>query len=350
MHGGVQKNLEKRTNNSLHIEWVDVVKGILMIMMIFGHNIQFGSGAEMLKDRLYFEDRAFRFIYSFHMPCLMLISGYFFGFSISKKGLWIRRIQTVVIPTLIWSSIPASVPLVKTLFSYNFSVSVIYEVGVIALNFFWFMWAILFSVFFVWLVHQVFDDKMIFYIGIGIAFLFVPDWQTIALWKFMYPYFTVGYLWNIKRVSFSKFDEHKMAVTLVLLTVFIALFSSYDTDSFIYTTGIKVETYKQLMIDLYRYIIGFIGSAMMIWIVYTLYPYIRKNIRKVLGYCGSISFSIYILDSLINRFIISKITKGFSLDYRVVLMETIVVVICCSMIDYFIKKFLIARKLLLGNR
>ncbi len=58
---------------SKRILWVDVVKGVLMLMVILGHAIQ-----EPLKVRgIGFEDNVWRnIIYSFHMPAFMAMSGY----------------------------------------------------------------------------------------------------------------------------------------------------------------------------------------------------------------------------------------------------------------------------------
>lgn len=55
------------------IEWVDVVKGLLILTVILGHAIQ-----EALKVRgIGFEENLLRnTIYSFHMPAFMAMSGY----------------------------------------------------------------------------------------------------------------------------------------------------------------------------------------------------------------------------------------------------------------------------------
>ena len=76
-----------KSEQEKRIYWVDCAKGILIVLMVIGHNIQFGSGAEMLSENLYYDNWIFKIIYSFHMPCLMLISGFFSYYSIQKKNL-----------------------------------------------------------------------------------------------------------------------------------------------------------------------------------------------------------------------------------------------------------------------
>lgn len=91
------------------IEWIDALRGILIILMVYGHNIQFGSGRAVYREQLYFENVVFQFMYSFHMPCLMIISGYLLSCSIEKKRFWRSKVKFLLIPTLIWSIIPIGI-------------------------------------------------------------------------------------------------------------------------------------------------------------------------------------------------------------------------------------------------
>lgn len=194
---------------------------------------------------------------------------------------------------------------------------------------------------------------MIAYFGVGMILLFVPDLLNTELWKYMYPYFVVGYLWNAKKVDVTWLNRYKGIITTVLIAAFAILFGYYSTDAFIYTTGIAVRSVNQLVIDLYRYAIGFVGSAMIIWITYMLYPVISQKLPvvcKSLVYCGRISLLIYIIDCLINAYILPRITKDFSPNYVIACVETLVSMVFIIGIDWLIKKIPLARKLLLGNR
>ena len=53
------------------IYWADSLKGVLILFVILGHAIQavLGDGC--------FVNHAFNYIYSFHMPAFMAVSGYF---------------------------------------------------------------------------------------------------------------------------------------------------------------------------------------------------------------------------------------------------------------------------------
>lgn len=337
--------------------WIDVVRGIMIILMIFGHNIQFGSGADILDNQLFFDNLVFRFIYSFHIPCLMILSGYFFGFNINNlpppKKMWKKRVQTVLIPTIAWSLIFIGLYFVRAIFKHQLDVETVLECLRYIVTYYWFLWAIMFGTLMVWFVHRYLKDSIIAYVVLGAGLLLVPKVLNTEIWIFMYPYFATGYLWNVKKMRIKWAEERKEITLGILIAVFIGLFIFFNTDSFIYTTGITVRSLTQLEIDLYRYAIGFIGSAMVIWIVYILYPIVVDKetwLNKRLAYCGQISLTVYTIDCLINSFVLPRLTKGFTLNYGIILVETVIVLLICIEIDWMIKKIPIARRVLLGNR
>ena len=53
---------------------IDILKGVAIFLVVFGHCIQYCSQGYF--D--FFENKVFIFIYTFHMPLFMLISGYLF--------------------------------------------------------------------------------------------------------------------------------------------------------------------------------------------------------------------------------------------------------------------------------
>jgi hypothetical protein len=122
----------------------------------------------------------------------------------------------------------------------------------------WFLWAILFCSAAVLIIHCLFKDSLIVYLIVLAVMPFVPDISSSSLYKFMYPYFVVAYLWN-KYSVFEKIKEtflkQKYAVTAITFVVYIPLLVMYNHDSYIYTTGISVlgsNGFMQIAIDIYR--------------------------------------------------------------------------------------------------
>ncbi len=79
---------------------LDFIKFLLVLLVVFGHCVQY----TYIKFGLNFDDSIiFRYIYSFHMPLFMFISGCLFlhvnEFKFSQK------IQLLIIPFFVWGTI-----------------------------------------------------------------------------------------------------------------------------------------------------------------------------------------------------------------------------------------------------
>ena len=77
--------------------YLNIVKGVAVLLMLWGHAIQYCART----DIIVFENIVFQFIYSFHMPLFMLLSGYLFFFSYQKrdlKTLLAHRAQSMLQP------------------------------------------------------------------------------------------------------------------------------------------------------------------------------------------------------------------------------------------------------------
>lgn len=280
------------------------------------------------------------------MPCLMLISGYFCGFSIKKGNLLSSRTKRVLIPTLIWSLIPFGINLFFGLVRHQ--PNVFMANLKIPITYYWFMWAILFGSLIIWFVHSFCKDNIIVFAVLGIAFLFIPKVLNFDCWFFMYPFYIAGYLWNIHGIG-EKLKLNYYYVIAVFI-IYVALFIFYDNRCYIYTTGLTVRSWKQLVIDMYRYLIGFTGSALAVCLIYYLYRFFGKtHWAAFLSHLGKISLLIYCIDSL-KHFYLPKITRNISFSYLYILIETVLCIILYVIINIAISKIPLAKKYLLGGR
>ena len=334
------------------VAWIDFVRGLIIILMVFGHNMQYGSGSAVLANKLFFQDKVFQFIYSFHMPCLTLISGYLFEHTVAKKDFWSNRFRTVLLPTLIWSVIPVAEVFVRSVLSHTLSPHIIIDMFATLVSYYWFLWAILFCSVIVWMVRKWMKDSAVCYCLIGVLLILIPLKYNLYQWVYLYPYFVLGYLY--KKKPFIKWQGwSKPLITVLLVAAFALLFSFYNPDMFIYTTGVTVRSLKQLYIDLYRYLIGLVGSLMTIWLSYLLYPLIEAKapaVAKGAVYCGRVSLTIYLVDYPLSSYVLPGITKDFPFHYGITVLETAAVTLFCVGVDWLIKRSPVTRRLLLGSR
>ncbi|WP_284653591.1 acyltransferase family protein [Flavobacterium terrisoli] len=77
--------IKKEISNN-RINWVDQVKGITIFLVVYAHNFPFNE----------------KYIYGFHMPLFIMISGFFHPKAPQLKDLT-KRLSTIIIPYFIWS-------------------------------------------------------------------------------------------------------------------------------------------------------------------------------------------------------------------------------------------------------
>lgn len=325
----------------------DVLKGFGIIMVVLGHCIQSGSGAEYLGNTGYFEDRWYQFIYSFHMPLFMIISGYYAWNSVrravtagERKTMIRKKCIYLITPNVAWKLIE---------FVYMFAInSYVYwgfrfflkDLVLGMLTNFWFLWAILYSFLLVCLMHYRLRDSVWVYFLIFVAMFFTPDGMALNAYKYMLPYYLIGFYANknkermlstkIYQEIFQKGRLRNGLAVLVSGIVFWVLFSFFTEDSFIYLTGYKLigKNYVvQLQIDLYRFLVGFCGIVFwtLVWRMLLELHGKRGIVVRVLSYLGRRGLGIYIISGILVLNVVVPITEGWEPRYVVNLVETLLV-------------------------
>ena len=124
--------------------YIDFLKGIAILCVIYGHCLQYGSGSAFLQQELYWDNIWMKVIYSFHMPLFIAISGYLFFFSLERNGAkicLIKRAKSLLPVCGTW----AVILLVRDVAMGNRlgSIHTIARLGRYFLTDFWFLWAVL---------------------------------------------------------------------------------------------------------------------------------------------------------------------------------------------------------------
>lgn len=192
-------NIENR------IIYLDAIKAVLIFLVIWGHSIQYTNITEDLSNPIA------SFIYSFHMPMFMAISGIFFHKVLSKNY------KTAIKEKSIQLLLPSTL-LLLLLFSAIF----IHKPRSLQDSLFW-LWIAR-----PWYVYTLFACIIASYIcirltpkthlGFLLAFCFfclIPDISAREI--FMLPYFALGYYWNLYKNYITPQYEN---ITLVSSTIF----------------------------------------------------------------------------------------------------------------------------------
>ena len=342
--------------------YFDIVKAVSIILVIVGHCIQTGSGMEYKSYALFFDNPVFKFIYSFHMPLFMLISGYLFYFSCKKKKcyeLLYSRFKQIIIPLMSWSVVSLLIYIFKSDISIiNESLSFVLIVRKLLdyfLNGPWFLWAIWWCSLVIIIVRKLFKDNLIIYVFICFLTFILPDVLNFQLYKYMWPFFLIAYLFNkynykdkLKKIYLNKF------FIFSCITIFMIMLSFFNYNIYIYTSGFTIinkEPLMQIYNNSFRFIIGIFGSISMMYLIYISMDKIPNSIIKIFSILGKNTLGIYIISGYIFDELLMKVTYYLpSVNYFYVLMESLCILCISFLINEILKKIKITNYLFLGGR
>jgi fucose 4-O-acetylase-like acetyltransferase len=333
---------------------LDIIKGIAIFLVVVGHSIQLGNGLDYLKSGAFYNDPLFKFIYSFHMPLFMLISGFLFGSSLerhSTKALLISRVTRLLIPMFAWTALTIAVR-----FIHHQELNFLTGVHLFILQFFtklWFLWAIFWCSLIVMMVHRVFKDSVVVYLLIFAGTFFLPDNYNIGSYNFMYPFFVIGHLFKTKGQTILQRIALVNGWVMLgsLLFLYLLLLNFYNNQSYIYTSGYTIlgkDAFHQIGIDLYRFLVGMAGCAL---VVFTLYRIPKK---KALGWTaleklGKASLGVYIVSVFMQnlQFVQSiPVMKNTAFAWA----ESVAIVTISYVIVRMLQRFNFTNAVFLGGR
>lgn len=302
-----------RTRDRLYI---DVVKGIAIILMLWGHCIQY-SAAEGFQA---FDHGIYQFIYSFHMPLFMLISGYLFFFSFEKrdlKTLLVHRIQGMLQPIVFANALNILLSSIPTYLLYR--VIYIFDGALlVGMTNLWFLLCVLSSSIAVAVACKTTGNLWLRILFLILGVFFVALFPDNHYHLYMYPYFVAGFLAAMFR---SRIPHGIQKCAWLSLPVFVVMLCFYKSRHLIYMTPVytpDMDLTALIQLNLFRWGIGFAGSLTVLLLTGKLFewtvtqdriPVILKLVAK-LGenslaiYCLSISLLSYYLSKIFDRILL----------------------------------------------
>lgn len=284
----------KEYKTGVRIEWVDIVKGLLILSVIFGHAIQ-----ELLKVRgIGFEDNFWRnIIYSFHMPAFMAMSGYLiYGKQLRSRHLQ-KRFNQLIIPFLLWS-----IPLFVI---YN-NVDNIWEYVLYPNKGYWFLWA-LFFILVIKTIEDIICEKFKIkeeYATIVIAMILIccqmmmhdPKLFGYEYIAYYYIYFMVGYFAR-KYSNYLSLKSYVALIIFVLWVVMACFWTPNGLPFFLRNIPFIPDRILQLA---YRMLTPLV---FIVW-MYAISPKIKianNRLRNILIELGQISLGIYLVHMVVKN-------------------------------------------------
>ena len=332
---------------------IDVAKGIAIILVLIGHSIQYASGASYSSSGAFYDNWVFKIIYSFHMPLFMIISGYLFNNSIGRKttkAILIDKLRTLLLPIFafafvaFWVRYDSGLCLIDQIRRYfSFTRYTL-----------WFLWALFYSSIGVTLIHKFFKDNIFVYILVFAVSICLPDKYYFELYKFMFPCFVVGYFAGKNRwLDYIK--KHSKIIAIITLFLFVAMLQFYNTECYVYMSGSylfgSTTPLRQLGVDVFRVIVGVVGSVVVISLLMNIYTKKRNDgITKTLCFFGKNTMGIYCIQNyfwILFPGIVSGVIRPIFVN------RLIVFLVCLALscvITLLLKKMRVLNFVFLGGR
>lgn len=338
---------------------LDCIKGILILLVVLGHALQYGYGKDYQLHGLFYGDFLFRAIYCFHMPLFMFISGYLFYKSNQKPFVKVvlSKLKAVGIPYISYATF---IIIINCLFSQShFYLSHYMKMIRMGIEM-WFLWALIVSCLIVSLV-TCFVNKNRILVALILCFiciisLFISDETIIPQHKFVFFYFILGYLYHTVDLNLSLYVK-KNKIFIVITILYILCILCYDEDMMIYNgnfciVGDSGFLADQLFKDLVRWGIGLISSC---WIIGFYYLVINKIelMTPFLKTMGEQTLAIYGLQSVLYT-IFYNISTLYNLHFPHLYLWSILLCFLilgvCEILIKIIKHYQLLGILFLGKK
>lgn len=311
--------------------YYDFVKGVLIFLVILGHSIQYLEFN--LTSNTYYNS-LFKFIYMFHMPLFLGISGYFSYSSINNTHNFIlflkKKIIHLLLPMFTWCIFLYLVkyPNINDLTLKNF----IYILNTAPS--YWFVWAILAYSILIYFLSKIKRHNTILLIisSIVLTLISVP-YPHYSIVQSMYPFFILGYL--CKALSIDKLLVFTKKILPLILLSFVACFFLWKRNIFVYETPSSFYDIYSLKITIFRFIASCISSISILHILYYIYCK-TSSYKLILFICkiGKETFGIFLIQELFFLIIGKYILNNFSIKANNI--ECIIISIIISIIFYCI--------------
>jgi fucose 4-O-acetylase-like acetyltransferase len=318
----------------------DALKGFAILLVVVGHAIQdpyhYGLSHNLV----------FRFIYSFHMPLFMFVSGYVAALSTKPadiRFIWNKAIR-LVLPFLAWHA--ARYVIFARYHDYGFVsywhhllLAPDHDHGL------WFLWVLFLC--FCLLVPALRLERYWGTAALALALVFSQFLPTrfagLAMLKWFFPFFIAGYILKRHLFRISWLWSLPLAAAFIPLA---AIWERRDVPDIVTRVASKLsalhfEAAANNIPDWYRYLTPFAGIAF----AFVLFRLVKNSKKTVafLSWLGVRSLTIYCAEFFF-------LGLGFGSGPVLVLSRSLIVILASLLLGAILSKFWLTNLLFLGTK
>lgn len=240
------------------ITYLDTARCLGILLVLLGHCLQYTGPSEA-----FWSNRAWLFVYSFHMPLFMTISGFFFGNSLNKPldALLKSKFVQLLLPCAVWSVLFVGLYTGAYALAYH---TLRWPPLFSELFRFWYLKA-LFAVFFIALfARKILPSDWAACIASVVLVSLIPKMNVCNV-STMLPFFWTGHF--LRKYTMNATPSAVGKIAGVCGAVFLAMQAGWNADMTMYRTPILLINRAEGCIDwanaavvVYRFLIGASGS------------------------------------------------------------------------------------------
>lgn len=331
------------------IAYVDFLKAFAIATVLLGHSV------EQLSGDAFWDHPIWTFLYSFHMPLFMFLSGLFFKSALRKGFGEVLRVKLVRL----------GVPSV-TAFLLGLAIMKVAGVAAIAdlcevsfagfMNSVWFLKCLLFCIVIMWPAVKLLRHDVLAAVVVSTVVLLVPGCETVNL-NFMLPCFCLGFVCGNREEVVAR---HRRVWTCLAVVAFLALLPFWSGRLTVYMVPTHVLSLSPLSFDLsnlglsvYRLAIGFAGTL----VFYLAAPAVHRLIvgGRFDAFCGTVggaTLGIYVVQTFLLEILVHSLSVCLPVGRSCLVapvLATAELFICLGVVLLF-RRFKLTRLLFLGER
>lgn len=331
-------------------EYIDIVKGFGILLVVVGHCVQYGAGQAFFDQRAFYGNTLFKFIYSFHMPLFMLISGYLFGYAMKRPAkdiIW-KKTKGILIPLVAFQT-----TFLLICHDHSMPLSVVPYTYLHAL---WFLRALFLFYMVVLFINRMLRDKTVYYVLLILATPFIHHRILPDVFAFTMPYFIIGYLFNKyqKAQMLTTLMAHNTIVWAISGLAFIVLLGCFEDHYYAYVSKSYLFNGKypvsfMVFVNIYRHLTACAGCLFVFLSIWFVYGKFHHSLTTVLTELSKASLCIYSINYYLNDTLLLSLPVNH-LDYFIVLAESVAITALGYATYWVMKQNKVTNTLFLGGR
>lgn len=329
------------------IEYLDLLKFFAIFCVLLGHS------TEQISADLFWDHPIWSFIYSYHMPLFIFLSGFFFKSSLRKP--YLKVLGDKAVQLLVPSVTAFAIGVVLMLAMGTKAIADLCELSFSGfMNSVWFLKCLFMCIAVMYPLCKLFRKDWVAAMVATVAVIFIPG-LDIVNFNFMLPMFALGMLCG---GNMECLEKHWKMLTLVSIAVFAALLPFWSGRMTVYMVPTRVIAdgaldLHNLGITVYRLAIGMAGTLTFFFLSRPVYGAVKDR-RWCPALCriGGATLGIYVLQTFFLEILINRLHVFIPLPWSCLAAPVIAVseLALCYGLVLLLRRSRTASLLLLGQR